>query len=153
MIYISEYLDIIICFENPTLLIYIIYIYDVKSNKERFIYLKENALSIYASLRMRDKISIVEFFLRLKNLSIQQIFEVLKSCSKGLHLYEEEERSFLPTMLKSYKTKKNLANLFEVRILLKDFTPKSFVIIGTLSEDLIKKEVTNYDKNYTKISK
>lgn len=60
MIYISKYLDII-CFENPTLLIY-----DIKNNKERFIYLKENVLSIYASLRMKDKISMVEFFLRLK---------------------------------------------------------------------------------------
>lgn len=147
MIYISKYLDII-CFENPTLLIY-----DIKNNKERFIYLKENALSIYASLRMKDKISMVEFFLRLKNLSIQQIFEVLKSSSKDLYLFEDEEGSFLPIMLKSYKTKKNLANPFEVRILLKDFTSKSFVIKGTLSEDLIKKEVTNYDKNHTKISK
>jgi hypothetical protein len=147
MIYISKYLDII-CFENPTLLIY-----DVKSNKERFIYLKENSLSIYASLKMKDKISVVEFFLRLKNLSIQQIFEVLKSSSKELHLYEDGKGSFLPTMPKSYKTKKNLANLFKARILLKDFTSKNFVIIGTLSEDLIKKEVTNYDKNYTKISK
>lgn len=147
MIYISKYLDII-CFENPTLLIY-----DVKDNKERFIYLKENTLSIYASLRMKDKISVVEFFLRLKNLSIQQIFEVLKSSSKELHLYEDGKGSFLPTMPKSYKTKKNLANLFKARILLKDFTSKYFVIIGTLSEDLIKKEVTNYDKNYTKISK
>lgn len=147
MIYISKYLDII-CFENPTLLIY-----DVKDNKDRFIYLKENTLSIYASLKMKDKISIVEFFLRLKNLSIQQIFEVLKSSSKELHLYEDGKESFLPTMPKSYKTKKNLANLFKARILLKDFTSKYFVIIGTLSEDLIKKEVTNYDKNYTKISK
>jgi len=147
MIYISKYLDII-CFENPTLLIY-----DVKDNKERFIYLKENTLSIYASLRMKDKISVVEFFLRLKNLSIQQIFEVLKSSSKDLHLFEEEEGSLSPTMPKSYKTKKNLANLFEVSIFLKDFTSKNFLIIGTLSEDLIKKEVTNYDKNYTKISK
>jgi len=147
MIYISKYLDII-CFENPTLLIY-----DVKDNKERFIYLKENTLSIYASLRMKDKISVVEFFLRLKNLSIQQIFEVLKSSSKELHLYEDGKGSSLPTMPKSYKTKKNLANLFKARILLKDFTSKYFVIIGTLSEDLIKKEVTNYDKNYTKISK
>jgi len=147
MIYISKYLDII-CFENPTLLIY-----DVKDNKERFIYLKENTLSIYASLKMKDKISVVEFFLRLKNLSIQQIFEVLKSSSKDLHLFEEEEGSLSPTMPKSYKTKKNLANLFKARILLKDFTSKYFVIIGTLSEDLIKKEVTNYDKNYTKISK
>jgi len=33
------------------------------------------------------------------------------------------------------------------------FNRKSFVIKGTLSEDLIKKEVTNYDKNHTKISK
>ena len=147
MIYISKYLDII-CFENPTLLIY-----DVKDNKERFIYLKENTLSIFASLKMKDKISVVEFFLRLKNLSIQQIFEVLKSSSKELHLYEDGKGSFLPTMPKSYKTKKNLANLFKARILLKDFTSKYFVIIGTLSEDLIKKEVTNYDKNYTKISK
>jgi hypothetical protein len=147
MIYISKYLDII-CFENPTLLIY-----DVKSNKERFIYLKENALSIFASLKMKDKISVVEFFLRLKNLSIQQIFEVLKSSSKDLHLFGDEEGSFLPTMPKSYKTKKNLANLFKVRILLKGFTSKVFIIKGTLSEDLIKKEVTNYDKNYTKISK
>ena len=147
MIYISKYLDII-CFENPTLLIY-----DVKDNKERFIYLKENAFSIYASLKMKDKISVVEFFLRLKNLSIQQIFEVLKSSSKELHLYEDGKGSFLPTMPKSYKTKKNLANLFEVRILLKGFTSKAFIIKGILSEDLIKKEVTNYDKNYTKISK
>jgi len=146
MIYISKYLDII-CFENPTLLIY------EKNNKERSIYLKENALSIYASLKMKDKISMVEFFLRLKNLSIQQIFEVLKSSSKDLHLFEEEEGSLSPTMPKSYKTKKNLANLFEVSIFLKDFTSKNFLIIGTLSEDLIKKEVTNYDKNYTKISK
>jgi len=102
---------------------------------------------------MKDKISMVEFFLRLKNLSIQQIFEVLKSSSKDLHLFKDEEGSFLPTMPKSYKTKKNLANLFEVRILLKDFTSRSFVIKGILSEDLIKKEVTNYDKNHTKISK
>ena len=147
MIYISKYLDII-CFENPTLLIY-----DIKDNKERFMYLKENALSIYASLRMKDKISMVEFFLRLKNLSIQQIFEVLKSCSKDLHLFEDKEGSLLPTMPKSYKTKKKLANLFEVRILFKDFTSKIFVIKGILSEDLIKKEVTNYDKNHTKLFK
>jgi hypothetical protein len=150
MLYISKYLDII-CFENPTVLIYDYY--DIKNNKERFIYLKENALSIYASLRMKDKISTVEFFLRLKNLSIQQIFEVLKSSSKELHLFEDEEGSFSSTMPKSCKTTKNLANLFEVEILLRDFTSKIFVIKGTLSEDLIKKEVTNYDKNYTKISK
>jgi hypothetical protein len=143
MIYISKYLDIIY-FENPTLLI------GIGSN---YIYLKENTLSIFASLRMKDKISVVEFFLRLKNLSIQQIFEVLKSCSKELHLIEDEEENFLPTMPKSYKTKKNLANLFKVSILLKDFTSEIFLIEGILSEDLIKKEVTNYDKNYTKISK
>jgi len=57
---------------------------------------------------MKDKISVVEFFLRLKNLSIQQIFEVLKSSSKGLQLLEDEEGSSLSATLKSYKTKKEL---------------------------------------------
>jgi len=114
MIYISKYLDII-CFENPTLLIY------EKNNKERSIYLKENALSIYASLRMKDKISMVEFFLRLKNLSIQQIFEVLKSSSKDLHLFEDEKEASYQLCQNPIKQKRTwliyLKSVFFLKIL------------------------------------